>query len=434
MNLVKRSINLTAALLTIASVVHAADEKPLVISGGDIYTISDGIIRNGTLLVEDGKISRIGTAVETPEDAEVIDASGKIVMPGLVATNMSGPAPGNSKKIADAVDPHHIAVSFALASGITATYVQIGRAGATGAGGTNAVIKMTEGDLGGMLLKEPVAVNASYPTSTPSTKDALRRSLKSARDYLREKAQYEKDKAAGKKVEEPKPPRNSESAIQLLQGELPARIGASSANDILAALELVDEFGIHLILDGVVEGWTVAEEMAERNVDAIISPRRIWGKDTDIIAPSGSSPQQAAILKRAGVRFAIIPTSAGFSTGGGFGDDLFTFPYEAAHAVGGGLDEETALEAITLRPAEMFGVADRIGSLEEGKDADIIILDGHPLHYGTLVDCTLVNGKVLYERSKSTYFSHIRAAHAEEQADEETEEAAEPEETAEDEP
>lgn len=113
------------------------------------------------------------------------------------------------------------------------------------------------------------------------------------------------------------------------------------------------------------------------------------------------------MLARAGVRIAIVPQAAEFNTSGDFGGDLFTLPLEAAYAVGGGLDEQIALEAITINPAEMLGVADRVGSLQVGKDADIIILDGHPLHYRAFVETTIVNGKVLYEKSKSTFFSHV---------------------------
>ncbi|MFQ5809071.1 MAG: amidohydrolase family protein, partial [Armatimonadota bacterium] len=372
----------------------------------------------GTILIENGKISRIGTNVQAPAGAEVIDAKGKAVMPGLVAARLSGLVGGSTKKVADALNPYHQVVSFALASGITAGYVQVGSAGSASTGGTNAVVRMAEGDLDGMLLREPVAINMAYSNSRPRLKALLRLDFARAQEYLRKKAQYDKDKAAGKKVEEPKAPSGIEPMLKLLRRELPARMSASSANDILGALELVDDFGIRLIIEGVVEGWTIAEEIAKRDVDVIITPRRMQSSNRDITAPTGSCDRQAAMLKRAGVRLAIVPTRTSFSTWGGFGDDLFTLPLEAAYAVGGGLDEQTALEAITINPAAMLGVGDRIGSLQEGKDADMIILDGHPLHYSTFVELTLVNGKVLYDKSKSTYFSHIRPTGDDPAADE----------------
>lgn len=413
-----------AALLLARAGARAADEpekteppkerpekalETLVIRGGDLYTITGGIIRNGSVLIEKGKIAALGARLVEPDGAQVIDAQGKVIMPGLVAASLGGLVRGSDKdKVADALDPYHVVVSFALASGITSAFVQIGGPDETGIGGTNAIIKMTEGDLEGMLVREPVAVNAAYTSASPRQRALFRASLRETREYLRKKEQYEKDKAAGKKVEEPKAPSDASTMQKLLSGELPAVIEAPDPNDILHILELVDEFGIRVILDAAHQAWTVAQEIAKRDVDAIITPRRKYGKDRYLDAPSGTSDAQPAILRQAGIRFAIVPQSASFGTWGGFGDDLFTLPLDAAYAVGGGLDEETALEAITIDPAEMFGVEDRIGSLQVGKDADIIILDGHPLHYSTLVDMTLANGKVLYDRSKVSYFSHIR--------------------------
>ena len=384
-------------------------EKPLAIVGGDVYTITDGVIRGGTVLVEKGKIARVGASIDVPEGATAIDAKGKVVMPGLIAVRLNGLVPGGAKKVADALDPYSSVISFALASGVTAAFVQVGGPGDEPIGGSNAVVKMTEGDLPGMLLSEPVAIAVAYSNSQPRLKAVFRQNLTRAAEYLRKLSQYEKDKAAGKKTDEPKLPDGAEPMVKLLRRELPARISASGANDILAALQLVDDFGIRLILEGVVEGWTVPEEIAKRGVDVIISPREKQEFDHNVSAPTGSSDQQAAILKHAGVRFAITPVGEYFGPWGGFGQDLFTLPLEAAYAVGGGLDEQTALEAITITPARMLGVDDRVGSLQEGKDADIIVLDGHPLHYSTFVELTLVNGKVLYDKSKSTYFSHIRA-------------------------
>jgi imidazolonepropionase-like amidohydrolase len=195
--------------------------------------------------------------------------------------------------------------------------------------------------------------------------------------------------------------------MRLLRRELPAVLNASTAGDISAALELVDEFGIRLILTDAVEAWTVAEEIAKRDVRVVITPRQKRRPDEDISGPSGSTLKNAAILKKAGVKFAIIPPSTYFETWGVVGRDLMALPMEAAFAVSGGLDEQTALEAITITAAEIIGVADRVGSLQVGKDADIIILDGHPFHHKTFVESTLINGKVLYEKAKSPYFAHI---------------------------
>lgn len=405
-----------ALLVTSAVVMRGADEKPetppataaLVIQGADLYTITNGVIRGGTIVLEGGKITALGTGVSVPDGAEVIDARGKTVMPGLVAARLSGLLRGDSKKIADALSPYSSTITFALASGVTAGYVQAGGPADQPFGGTNAVVKVIEGDLDGMLLREPADLNLRYANSDPRSKALLRQQLRGAKEYLRKKAQFDQDKAAGKEAAEPAMPPGGETLTKLLTGELAARVSAQSSNDILSVVQLVDDFGIRLILEGPVEGWTVAEAIARRHADVIMTPRTMVERDRNVSAPTGSSNEQAAILARAGVRLAIVPPNTSFELWGGFGQDLFTLPLEAAHAVGGGLPEDRALAAITINPAEMMGVGDRIGSLQVGKDADLIVMDGHPLDYRTFVELTIVNGKVLYDKSRSRLFSAVR--------------------------
>lgn len=405
------SFQFLAVLLTFCIVSSvAADEQVTAIQGGDLYTITSGIIKNGTILIKDGKIWRIGQNIEIPKNAKVIDAKGKVVMPGLIAaTAQVGIAGfGSINKIGDSLDPFHYSVSLALASGVTTAYVSRGGpSGQNPIGGTNAVIKTTYGDLDNMLIKEPVAENVNISNVQWLRKTNFLLNLQKAQTYLRKLAEYQKVKGQSEKVEEPKKPSGIDAYIRLLRREMPAVLSATTVDDILAALELVDEFGIRMILAGAVEGWIVAEEIAKRDVSVIITPRQKRRPNEEISAPSGSTMENAAILKKAGVKFAIVPPTKAFTTWGGAGRDLMTLPMSAAFAVSGGLDEQTALEAITITAAEILGVADRLGSLQVGKDADIIILDGHPFHYNTFVEFTLINGKVLYDKKQSTYFSHI---------------------------
>ncbi|KPL20068.1 MAG: hypothetical protein AMJ75_12410 [Phycisphaerae bacterium SM1_79] len=358
----------------------SADRPVAAIKGGDLYTITSGIIRNGTILIKDGKISRIGQNIEVPKNARVIDARGKVVMPGLVAATaevgVSGSA--NINKIADSLDPFDYNVSLT-----------------------------TYGDLDNMLLREPVAENVSLSRSLWMRKTNFLQNLRKARDYLQK---LDADKGAPDKAKRPqeiKKPSGVDAYIRLLRRQLPARLSGTTAADILGTLELVDEFGIRIIIEDAIEGWIVAEEIAKRNVSVIITPRQKRRPNEDISGPSGSTLENAAILKKAGVKFAVVPPDASFTTWGVAGRDLMALPMEAAFAVSGGLDEQTALEAITITAAEIIGVADRVGSLQVGKDADIIILDGHPFHHKTFVELTLINGKILYDKKKSIYFSHI---------------------------
>jgi imidazolonepropionase-like amidohydrolase len=387
------------AALTILSrpTLGAPATKITAIKGGDLYTITSGIIPNGTLLIKEGRIWKLGSHVPVPKDAKMIDAKGMIVMPGLVAIEgrLGG---GYGGRVEDALDPFNRSVSLALASGVTSVYISQG-----------AVIKPTYADLDSMMVKKPDLYGLPYSNSRWLNKTNLLMSLREAQAYLLDLAQYERNKAAGRKVTEPKRPSSASRYLPLLKREKTALVDASRAGDILAALELVDEFNLRMIISGAVEAWTVAQEIAKRNVAVIVTPRYKQPETDRSSLPSGSNLENAAILKRAGVKVAIIPPSTSFTqTAGGIaGRDLMTLPLEAAFAVQGGLDEQTALEAITITPAELLGVSDRVGSLQPGKDADIIILDGHPLHYNTFVQTTLINGKILYEKKTSNYFSHI---------------------------
>ena len=382
-------------LIILVSPPSLADDKVTAIQGADIYTITSGIIRNGTLLIKDGRIWKLGSGLAIPKGAKVIKAQGQIVMPGLVAIRGNLGESGGGR-LADILDPFSQAVSMALASGVTSVFTR------------GAVIKPTYGDLEGMLLQETTLQNINF--SGWRSRTELLMSLRSARAYLQDLTQHQREQAAGKKIPPPQPPRGASQYLPLLKGERTALVTGISAGQILAVLELVDEFGIKMIINGAIEGWAVAEEIAKRKVAVAMTPRHKLDADNDSATPSESNVENAAILKRAGVQLAIIPPSPSFtsSTGGIAGRDLMTLPLEAAFAIGGGLDEQTALEAITITPARLLGIDKRVGSLQPGKDADIIILDGHPFHYNSFVQTTIINGKVLYEKDKSTYFSHIQ--------------------------
>ncbi len=375
-------------------------DRTVAIQGGDLYTITSGVIRDGVILIDNGRISAIGQDLEMPRNARVIDARGKVVMPGLVAATAHGVADSRaSGKIGESLDPFHQNLSLALASGITCMY--------TTSRGTNAVIKPTVADLDAMLVREPAVINVDFGAGQWVSRNDLKQNLRKAREYLRKLDAYRQAKDRSN-LAEPKKPSGADQYIRLLKHEMPARLRATTTAEILSVLELVDEFDIEIIIEGAIEAWTVAEQIAERDVRLIITPRDKRRPNDYISTPSGSTLKNAAVLDKAGVQFAIVPTSPSFTTWGIAGRDLMALPMEAAFAVSGGLDEHTALETITIHAAEILGVADRLGSLQPGKDADIIILDGHPFHYKTFVQTTIIAGKILYEKDKSTYFSHIK--------------------------
>ncbi|MCZ6688686.1 MAG: amidohydrolase family protein [Planctomycetota bacterium] len=397
-------------------------DPPVAIVGADILTITNGKIRRGTIIIEDGKIQSVGSDLPVPEGAKVIDAKGLVACPGFVAARCRGlgirrRGPGGGK-LADALDPYAFSVHLALASGITTAFITSRSGGSGLIQGTSAVIKMTEEDLGGMLVREPACVQIRYSGASASAKFALKELLRKAVDYARK---LKEEKAKGKAGKPPRQGGRAAALLPLIRGEVPARIAASSADDILAALELADEFGIRLVLEGAHESWIVAEEISKRDVCLVITPRRKAHADKTVDRPSGSNLRMPALLRKAGVPFAILSPNASLSTGGIAGQDMVTLPIDAAFAVGRGLDEQTALESITITAARALGVADRVGSIEPGKDADIILLDGHPLDYRSFVTLAMVNGKVYYEKNKSPVFAPFGRRPSEEAAETEKE-------------
>ncbi|RUL86451.1 amidohydrolase family protein [Tautonia sociabilis] len=267
------------------------------------------------------------------------------------------------------------------------------------------VIKLTWGDLDGMLAAEQPFYSLSSSSLTgPFNVFSWRENLKKARDYLEELEQYEADKEAGKKdIKEPRKPVD-DGLIKLVKKEIPLRTQASSAEQIRSMIALARELDYRLVLDGAIEAWVVAEELGKAGVPVVITPRDRRRSDPGREDSTGSSIETPGILQQAAVPFAIAPLGSSVSLVGLAGRDLTSLPLEAAFAVRGGADEATALAALTIVPARILGLEDRIGSIEKGKDADLLILDGPPLDYRTYVETAIVNGKVRYRRAEDRVY------------------------------
>jgi hypothetical protein len=183
---------------------------------------------------------------------------------------------------------------------------------------------------------------------------------------------------------------------------------ASTRTDLLEIARLAQRFGFRPIINGCQEGWIVADELGRAGASAIITARDRSTKSEQLVRTGGSSIENAAILHRAGVSVTIIPGSAGISLGGIVGRDLMHLTVEAGFAVRGGLSEKAALDGITIEPARLLGVEARVGSIEVGKDADMIVTDGDILHYQTFVQWAVVSGEVVYDKEAELFFAHIR--------------------------
>jgi hypothetical protein len=194
----------------------------------------------------------------------------------------------------------------------------------------------------------------------------------------------------------------------VLRNERMARFSASERGDLLGIARLAQEFGFRPVIQGGREAWIVADELGRAGATVILVPReRRWG-DPLRVAEDGSSIENAAILHAAGCQVAVQASSSSIDLGGIAGRDLIALNLEAGFAIRGGLSNEAALQAITIVPARLMGADHRIGSLEVGKDADVLITDGDLLHYETFVQYAVVAGSVAYDKQDELYYAHIR--------------------------
>lgn len=390
-------------------VIASGKKPPQVVKAGKIVTISHGTIEDGAVLIEKGKIKSIGTDIEIPPDAEVINAKDAWLLPGFIESHTSmgsGSRYGGSNmdetsnpntaqlSILDAVNPFDKNFEYVREAGITTLMLSQGRLNVIG--GQTAVVKPKGKTVNHMAVKSPAGIQISLgegPKNTygekgrlPSTRMGsayvLRKALLDARYYLNK---WEKYRENEKKDDAQKPEIDlqMEPLAMLLQGKLPAFIECYRADDIMTALRIIDEFSLKAVLVGCTEGYKIADEIADRNIPVIVSPfgvgpRRMETKDL--------TRSNAAILHNAGVEVVI---KADESLGIG---SIRELPLLAALAVKGGLDREAALRAITLNAAEILGVSDTAGSLDPGKDADMVLLDGDPLDYRTRVLDVFIDG------------------------------------------
>jgi imidazolonepropionase-like amidohydrolase len=192
--------------------------------------------------------------------------------------------------------------------------------------------------------------------------------------------------------------------ISLLKRETAMRIRANSVDEIRDMVDLANELGYDIVIEGAIEGWVLAQELGASEVSVIYTPRQRREAQRDRKEDSGSFIESTGIFEEAGVPFAIATLSNSISTNGLAGRDLTSLALEAAFAVRGGADERTALQAVTIVPARMMGLEDKIGSIEVGKDADILILNGSPLDYRTYVEQAIVAGKLAYDRAEDRVY------------------------------
>lgn len=412
-----------AALLSLGAGDAGAQTPPLVLKGARIYTVSGAVIENGTLVVTDGKITAVGgPSIAVPSGATVRDVSGKVIMPGLVDTHshvgiyprpsvaanqdgneMTSPTQGILRAI-DAIWPADPGIRMALAGGVTTANIMPGSGNVMG--GQTAYVKLRGGTIEEMLIfKDGIAggmkmANGENPkraygsrNMAPSTRMAVaalqRRVFVRAQDYRRKWDEYRQAVADAKKdAREPDRDLELEPVVEILEGKRTVHFHTHRADDIMTVLRLADEFHFSVVLQHVTEGYKVAGEIARRHVPASIIVIDSPGGKHEAV---DSRLENGGLLERAGVKVAI-------HTDDYINSSRFLMR-EAALAVRGGMTEAGAFRALTLNGAEMLGLGARLGSLDPGKDADFVVLSGHPFSAYTHVLETYIEGVRVFDRA-----------------------------------
>jgi len=393
------------------------EKKPVVqaVVGATVLPVSGPMVRRGTVIWKDGKILEVAAELAAPEGARVHDAEGLYVCPGFVAVVAMGVGiETSSGNIGNGLNPWDRELTIALANGITTMQVLpapffggFGQDGSLRGGSNSAIIKLTQGDLGGMLVKEPAMNYFSLPTRQLELNYfLLRERFKQAKAYLAKRAE-----ARAKKATEPKLSSSLKLYVSVLENTRPTIFSPANNHEVKIVLSLSREYGFDAVLNEPKDAWMMAADLAVANVPVLVKSR---GPDFDFntTGPLFEKGQMAPVRRpaafvRAGCQVSILPYRRGISLAGLAGRDLATLHMDAAFAVRGGMSNEDALKAITLNPARTLRVDDRLGSLEKGKDADLLILSGHPLDYRSFVLKAFINGKLYYEREKSRIYREI---------------------------
>lgn len=384
----------------------------LLIKNGIINTITNGTIE-GDILIKDGKIVEVGSNIASRDYVEIIDASNKFVFPGFIDAHthlglwedgmgFEG-ADGNEEtdpitphlSPIDAINPMDNTFKEAVQGGITSVCTTPGSANVMG--GECVAIKTYGKRIDKMILKNPVASKIAFgenPKSCygrdekmPQTRMAiaalLREHLKKAEEYLEEIELYEDHEDHDK----PEYDMKMESLLPVLKKEIPFKVHAHRADDIFTAIRIAKEFDLRLTLDHCTEGHLIADELAEEGYPVIVGPSL---SERSKIELRNLTFDTAGILANEGLSVSlttdhpVIPVQY--------------LPICCGIAIKHGMKKEQALEAITINPAKALGVEDRVGSIEVGKDADIVIWDSHPLDVQSNVLFTIIDGKIVYKR------------------------------------
>ena len=386
----------------------------IAVIGKKVNTITQGIIENGVILIDKGKIKEIGSDVNIPDGVKPLKA--KYVMPGLVEAHCHigiweesiGWAGSDGNERTEPATPHMRAldgikanadesgIKAAIEEGITTAQILPGSANVIGGHGVvvktaikPVVDQMVIRNPSGMKIafgENPMRVYGVEAKKMPATRmgvsGVLREWLQKTKNYMEKM-----EKFANEPEKQPEKDIKLEALIPVLKKEIPFRAHAHRADDVATAIRVCEEFDVEMSWEHATEGHRIADYIAEKKIPAVWGPSLASRGKWEMRELGYDTPK---IMYDAGVKFAIQTDATGST--------IRFLPICAALSVKHGLPYEYALKAITIIPAEILGVADRVGSLEVGKDADLRLLSGEPLDYMTKCQTVIIDGDIIYKQ------------------------------------
>lgn len=397
------------SLIAAFAIAGSVSAQTIAITGGKVYPVSGPPIEGGTVLIRNGKIAAVGKDIAIPGDAEKVDATGKWVTPGLVNSSTSlglgdvgfsgGPRETNAKGHDGIASGFEVWLGFNTQSVMIApareggvTTLMVSPSGGL-VSGQAALIDMNGAlALGDALVKAPATMIAQIVDDDNAKVGAageligrLRDLLDDTKSYMRRKSDFERAQTRSFVATR----RDLEAMIPVVEGRESMTIYADRANEIEAVLALEKDYGIKVVISGGAEAWMVADKLAAAKVPVLTGAmNNIPGSFNTL----GNRQENAAMLRKAGVQVGIIGNA------GGGDEDMFNvrnIRYEAGNAVAYGMSWDDALRAVTLAPAEIYGVAGSIGSLKAGTEGNVVIWSGDPFEFTTRAEAVFIRGKKL---------------------------------------
>ena len=409
----KHTSRLAVSSVVTALLATTAASQTVAITGGKVYSVSGPPIENGTVVITNGRISGVGVNVPIPAGARRIDATGKIVTPGFVNSStqlgvqevsqvsdtrdMSARGRDNiaaAFTVWEGLNPNSVMLAPARKEGIT-SFVVVPTGGLVA--GQAALLDVVPGTTTDMIIRAPVAMVAEVGDPQSAGVNSRGELIVKLRELLEDTRFFQTHRTAFERAET-RPFAASrldlQAMIPVIEGRLPLLITVDRASDIDAAMRLAREYNLKLIIGGGAEAWMMADKLAAARVPVLT------GAMNNIpagFAALGQRQENAGLLRKAGVQVALIGNA------GGGDEEAFNvrnLKQEAGNAVSYGMTWDDALRAVTLAPAEVFGVADRVGSLQPGREGNVVVWSGDPFEFTTRAEHVFVRGREYNEKTR----------------------------------